>query len=304
MDSLGAMRVFSRVVEMGSFSAAGRQLGSAPSSVSRRVGELEDQLGVQLFQRTTRRLSLTDAGRLYHERVRRILLEVDEAKLAVAQMEAVPSGILRITVPASVARLHSAPALAEFHRHYPAVQVALAVTDRVVDLIDGGYDLAIRVGRLKDSSLIVRKIGASRRLVCASPSYLKAAGTPRTPSELSEHNCLTFRSTPGKNLWRFRGAEGSVEVRVSGSLFADSGEVLSALAFANLGIVLVPNWLVGIHIREGRLRELLTDYEVLPEGTPLYAVYPRQRHIAPKVRAFIDFLVKRFAPPYAWDERH
>ena len=273
MDSLGAMRVFSRVVETGGFSAAGRQLGSAPSSVSRRVGELEDQLGVQLLQSTSRRLS-------------------------------VPRGILSITVPASVARLHIAAALAEFHRHYPAVQVALAVTDRVVDLIDGGYDLAIRVGRLKDSSLIVRKIGASRRLVCASPSYLKAAGTPRTPSELSEHNCLTFRSTPGKNLWRFRGAEGSVEVRVSGSLFADSGEVLSALAFADLGIVLVPNWLVGIHIREGRLRELLTDYEVLPEGTPLYAVYPRQRHIAPKVRAFIDFLVKRFAAPYAWDERH
>ncbi len=300
MDSVAGMRTFARVVEAGSFSAAGRQLGVAPSSVSRQINDLEDELGARLFHRTTRKLSLTEAGRLYHERAARILIEVEEAKLAVSQTGGMTSGILRLTVPSSVGRLHIAPALAAFHDRFPAVRVVLSVTDRLVDLVDEGFDLAIRVGQPSDSSLIARRIGASRRIVCGSPAYLESAGAPKTPAELANHNCLTFRGHPGRNVWTFRGPQGVSEVRVSGSLFANDGEVLSAAAVAGLGLVLLPQWLVGAELAEGRLREVLSDFPVVPEATPLYALYPHQRHLPPKVRAFIDFLVERFAGRYEW----
>lgn len=304
MDTVAGMRTFTRVVDAGSFSAAARQLGAAPSSVSRQIRDLEEELGARLFHRTTRKLSLTGAGRLYYERAAKILIEVDEAKLAVAQTDGTPSGILRLTVPASVGRLHIAPALQGFHDRFPAVQVALAVTDRVVDLVEEGFDLAIRVGPQRDSSLIARKIGSARRVVCGSPSYLGKAGTPKVPADLANHNCLTFRSHPGSNLWRFRGPQGASEVRVSGSLFANNGEALCAAAVAGLGLILLPEWLVGIEMRRDELREVLPEFQVVPEATPLYALYPHQRHLPPKVRAFIDFLVERFAARYEWDASH
>ena len=303
MDSVAGMRIFTRVVETGSFSAAGRQLGSAPSSVSRQIGELEDDLGARLLHRTTRKLSLTEAGRLYYERASKILVDVDEAKLAVSQTGGAPSGILRLTVPASVGRLHIAPALAAFHERFPAVQVALSVTDRLIDLVAEGFDLAIRVGTQRDSSLIARKIGAARRIVCASPSYLRAAGAPKVPADLANHGCLTFRAHAGSNVWRFRGPGGAAQVRVSGSLFATDGEVLTAAAVAGLGLILVPEWLVGVELKRGGLREVLRQFEAVPQSTPLYAVYPHQRHLPPKVRAFVDFLAQRFAAAYAWDAR-
>ena len=304
MDSVAGMRIFTRVVEAGSFSAAGRQLGAAPSSVSRQVNDLEEELGARLFHRTTRKLSLTEAGRLYYARATKILVAVEEAKLAVAQGDGTPSGILRLTVAASLGRLHVVPALAAFHARYPAVRVVLSMTDRLVDLVEEGFDLAIRVGRQRDSSLIARKIASARRIVCASPAYLDEVGTPLVPADLADHNCLTFRSHPGSNTWAFRGAEGSAmggaEVRVSGSLFANDGEALGAAAVAGLGLVLLPEWLVGIELGDGRLREVLADYRVVPEASPLYAVYPHQRHLPPKVRAFIDFLAARFAAQEGW----
>ena len=300
MDSVAGMRIFARVVETGSFSAAGRQLGAAPSSVSRQIGDLEYQLGARLFHRTTRKLTLTEAGRLYYERAAKILLEVDEAKLAVSQVGGAPSGILRLTVPASVGRLHVVPALAAFQEKFPAVQIVLSMTDRLVDLIEGGFDLAIRVGRQRDSSLIARKIGSGRRCVCASPAYLDKAGTPKVPGDLAHHNCLTFRAHPGSNIWRFRGPQGVFDVRVSGTLFADNGDALCAAAAAGLGLILVPEWLVGIEIRKGRLREVLPEFQIVPQASPLYAVYAHQRHLPPKVRAFVDFLVERFAARPGW----
>ena len=304
MDSVAGMRIFVRVVDAGSFSAAGRQLGVAPSSVSRRISDLEYELGARLFHRTTRKLSLTEAGRLFHERAAQILVEVEEAKLAISQIGGAPSGILRLTVPASVGRLHIAPALAAFQERFPAVQIVLSMTDRLVDLVDEGFDLAIRVGRQRDSSLIARRIGWGRRVVCGSPSYLEKAGMPRVPADLADHNCLTFRSHPGSNLWSFRGPKGTSKVRVSGGLFADNGEALCAAAVAGLGLILVPNWLVGIEIRRGRLRQVLGKFQVVPEASPLYAVYPHQRHLPPKVRAFVDFLVERFATETEWDGGH
>ena len=304
MDSVAGMRIFVRVVDAGSFSAAGRQLGLAPSSVSRQISDLEYELGARLFHRTTRKLSLTEAGRLFHERAAQILVEVEEAKLAMSQIGGAPSGILRLTVPASIGRLHIAPALAAFQERFPAVQIVLSMTDRLVDLVDEGFDLAIRVGRQRDSSLIARRIGWGRRVVCGSPSYLEKAGMPKVPADLADHNCLTFRSHPGSNLWSFRGPKGTSKVRVSGGLFADNGEALCAAAVAGLGLILVPNWLVGIEIRRGRLRQVLGKFQVVPEASPLYAVYPHQRHLPPKVRAFVDFLVERFATETEWDGSH
>ena len=300
MDSVAGLRIFARVVETGSFSAAGRQLGMAPSSVSRQINELEYDLGAHLFYRTTRKLSLTEAGRIYHDHTVGILNDIDEAKLAISQLDGAPSGVLRMTVAASLARRHVTSSLAVFHKRFPAVKTMLTVTDRVVDLVEEGLDLAVRVGRLKDSTLVARKIGSARRVVCASPGYLKGAGTPKVPSDLAGHLCLTFRTQPGANAWRFRGPGGSSVVRVSGSMFANDGECLSAAAVEGLGLVLLPLWLVGREIKQGRLRHVLSDHQPDPVETPLYAVYPRQKHLPPKVRAMIDFLVEQFGQETEW----
>ncbi len=303
MDSVAGMRIFTRVVETGSFSAAGRFFGLAPSSVSRQIGELEDTLGVRLLHRTTRKLSLTEAGETYYERSRDIVRAVDEANLAVTEKRAGPSGVLRVTVPASVSRLHVAPAVAAFQGQYPAVRVAMSVTDRMVDIVGEGLDVAIRVGQLDDSSLIARKVGEGRRLICAGPSYLKRAGRPKQPDDLSDHACLTFRTHPGTNLWRFGKGKAAIEVRATGPFFSDDGEALVAAACAGLGLVLVPEWLVGGEISRGRLVEVLADYPPDPASTPLYAVYPPGPYIAPKVRAFVDFLAGRFSRNYDWAEQ-
>lgn len=303
MDDLAAMRVFVRVVETGGLSAAGRAMGLAPSSVSRRISELEDMLGVKLLRRTTRKLSLTEAGETYYERTRDIVRSVEEANLAVTEERAAPSGILRITLPAGIARLHVAPAVAAFQMQYPAVRVVMRVTDRIVDIIDEGLDVAIRVGRLEDSSLIARKVGEARRLVCASPSYLKRMGKPQRPGDLANHAALTFRSHPGTNLWRFRKGNKTIEVRATGPFFADDGETLIAAACAGIGLILVPEWLVGEEISNGRLVEVLKNYSPDPAVTPLHAVYAPGPYTAPKVRMFVDFLAGRFSRNYAWTKR-
>jgi DNA-binding transcriptional LysR family regulator len=301
MDSFARMRIFVRVVEDGSFSAAGRNLGVAPSSISRQIGELEDDLGVRLFHRTTRKLSLTEGGRSYHLSAAKIIADVEEARLAVADAGAAPSGILRLTVPASAAIDHIVPAITKFQGRFPAVQFVLSVTDRMADMVDEGLDLAIRVGRQQDSSLVARKVGAAPRLVCASPAYLKRAGTPATPADLEAHDCLTFRTQPGSNLWSFAGRRGRSDVRASGPLVADDAAALAAAAAAGMGIVLLPEWLVGRELAARRLRVILADYRPLPDTTPIYAVYPHQRHLPTKVRAFSDFLAERFGrPDYSW----
>lgn len=304
MDNLAAMQVFVRVVETGGLSAAGRALGLAPSSVTRRISELEDLLGVTLLHRTTRKLSLTEAGTTYYERAREIVRAVEEANLAVTEKRTGPSGTLRISVPASVARLHITPAVAAFHAQYPKVRVVMSVTDRIVDLVEEGLDVAIRIGRLEDSSLIARKLGEGRRLVCASPTYLKRAGKPTSPEALSDHACLTIRRHPGSNVWRFRNGKKAIEVRATGPFFTDDGETLVAAAAAGLGLILVPEWLVGLEISDGRLKETLADYTAEPAMTPLYAVYAPDAYTPPKVRAFVDFLAGRFSRDYAWTEPH
>ena len=299
MDRLGALTLFAKAVETGSFSEAGRQSGLAPSSVSRRIVELEGWVGAALFHRTTRKLNLTEVGRSFYERTRGILLDLEEAKVMAAQLEDHPSGLIRLTIPASMER-HLTVAIGEFQARWPGVRFALTFTDRVVDLVGEGFDLAVRLGRLEDSTLRARKIGEARRYLCASPRYLDRAGAPGRPEDLAGHNCLIFRTHPGYNVWRFKAGGRTIDVRASGSFSANSGNALINAARDGMGLVLVPEWLVGPSLAIGELVEVLPKHQPVPDRTPIYAVHPYQRFVPPKVKTFVDFLAKRFGKGYDW----
>lgn len=299
MDQLGALSLFAKVVETGSFSEAGRQSGMAPSSVSRRILELEGWVGAALFHRTTRQVNLTEVGRTFHERTRDILLDLEEAKVMAARLEDRPAGLIRLTIPASLER-HLTVAIGAFQARWPDVRFALAFTDRVVDLVGEGYDLAVRLGRLEDSSLRARKIGEARRFLCASPHYLERFGAPQRPVDLAGHNCLIFRSHPGYNIWRFKDGGRIVEVRASGSFAANSGDALVDAARNAMGLVVAPEWLVGSLLASGELVEALAKHPPAPDRTPLYAVHPYQRFVPPKVKCFVDFLARRYGQGYDW----
>lgn len=293
--SLLGLRLFVRVAEAGSFSEAGRQLGVAPSSVSRQINDLEQSLKAQLFQRTTRKLRLTEAGKSYFKEVSRILVDLDEAGLALTQFGEGASGILRINVPASLSRCHIVPIVVAYQKSYPLVEVVLRVTDKTVNLFEDNVDLAVRIGQLKDSSLIARKVGEAPRVVCASPAYLHDRGIPGSPGALSDHNCLIFRAHPGSNQWRFQdNKKRIISVQASGSMVADDGESLVAAAVAGHGVILVPGWLVGRELDSGDLQQILKEFHVVPGTTPLYAIYPQQKHLPLKVRTFIDFMTESF----------
>ncbi len=294
MDSVAGMRILARVVESGSFSAAARQLGVAPSSVSRQINELEEDLGARLFARTTRKLSLTEAGHLYYARASGIINDVDEARLALSQLGA-PSGILRVTVPSGIGRELIVSAVPAFLDKYPAIKIVLSMTDRMVDIVDAGIDVAIRVGRQQDSSFKARKIGESKRVVCASPDYLKKAGMPKRPADLDGRNCITWRDHPGHNIWAFRGPDGACKVRASGSFFAKNADAIVAATVAGLGLSLLPDCNMGTELRQKQLRVVLEDYDAIPATSPVYAVHAHQRHVPPKIRVFIDFLIESFA---------
>ena len=293
MDSVAGMRIFVRVVDAGSFSAAGRQLGVAPSSVSRQISGLEYELGARLFHRTTRKLSLTEPGELYYERAAQIILDLDEAKLAVSELGS-PSGILRVSVPSGVGREVIISAMPAFLARYPGIKVVMSMTDDVVDVIANRIDVGVRIGQLGDSSLKARKIGESQRIVCASPAYLKREGTPRRPEDLEKHSCITRRSHPGHNLWKFHGENRMREIRATGNFYARSADALAAAAVARLGLILLPDWNIGHELRQKQLKRVLTRYDAVPRTSPVWAVHTHQRHVPPKIRMFIDFLVERF----------
>ena len=299
MDTLGALSLFAKAVESGSFSEAGRQSGLAPSSVSRRIVELEGWVGAALFHRTTRKLNLTEVGRSFYERTRGILLDLEEAKVMAAQLEDHPSGLIRLTIPASMER-HLTAGIGEFQARWPGVRFALTFTDRVVDLVGEGYDLAVRVGRLEDSTLRARKIAEARRYLCASPRYLNRAGAPGRPEDLAGHNCLIFRTHPGYNVWRFKSGGRTVDVRASGSFSANSGNALITAARDAMGLILAPEWLVGPLLANGELVEVMPKHPPVPERTPLFVVHPYQRFVPPKVKTFVDFLMNRYSKDYDW----
>lgn len=299
MDRLRAIALFSRVVECGSFSEAGRQLNLAPSSVSRQIVDLEGWVGAALFHRTTRQLNLTEVGRKFYERGREILLDLEEARVVAARLEDQPAGLIRLSVPDSIER-HMTAAMCDFQARWPSVRFAFNFTDRMVDLVAEGFDLAVRLGQLDDSTLKVRKLAEVRRYLCASPRYLKRYGIPAGPEEITEHNCLIFRTTPGYNVWSFSVGSETVDVRASGSFAANSGRALTLAACDGLGLMLAPEWLVGAALKSGELIEILPNHLPQPLCTPLYALHPYQRFVPPKVRAFIDFLADRFVEGYDW----
>jgi DNA-binding transcriptional LysR family regulator len=293
------LQAFVRVAETGSFSEAARRLGLSKSMVSRQVSALEADLGVRLLHRTTRSLSPTEAGRAYLERCQRILADLDEANLLVSQLQAVPRGRLRVSAPLSFGIGHLATALPGFLRRYPEIELDMGMTDRHVDLVDEGWDVAVRIGRLADSSLIARRLAPIRRVAVAAPEYFEHHGKPESPAGLDAHQCLTHKGLVTSE-WRFFTAEGRPwQVEVKGRFHADNGDVLRTMALAGMGITLLPTFFVGDDIRAGRLVPVLDRY--IPLDVALHAVYPHNRHLSPKVRAFVDYLAETFGPEPYWD---
>jgi len=300
MDRLEEMRTFVGVVEAGSITGASERLGIAKSAVSRRLADLEERLSVQLFRRTTRRLDLTDTGRSFYERCLRILADVEEAELAVSQEHGDLQGRLRVAVPLSFGLNHLGPAIDAFLRTHPGIEFDLDLNDRQVDLLAEGFDLAVRIAELADSTLIARRLAPVRHVVCASPAYLAEHGTPHSPVELAEHNCLIYANAPNPGVWAYTdstGRQGSVQVRAR--LRANNGDCLRQAAEDGHGIVLEPSFIVHRAIEARKLRPILTEFQW--PTIYAHAVYPRTRHLSRRVRAFVDFLAERFTGVPYWD---
>ena len=300
LDRVTGMQVFVRVATLGSFSAAARALHLSQTMVTKHVAALEDRLGVKLLHRSTRRLVLTEGGRSYLAACERILAEIEEAEASASLDRIEPRGTLRLNVPLTFGLRQIVPALTAFSRLHPAVAVDLGLADRYVDLIEEGWDLAVRIGRLKDSGLVARRLAPCRTIVCAAPSYLEAHGAPRSPEDLSGHNCLgyTLPSAIGAGRWAF-GAGGDVVVPVEGNLRANNGDALLAAALAGQGLIYQPTFIVGDSLRDGSLLRVLSGYPTLELG--VHAVLPSGRQAPAKVRAFVEFLARRFAPHPEWD---
>ena len=300
MQKLHELAVFSRVVATGSLSSAARELGLSPALVSRRIAALEARLGVRLLHRTTRSLRLTDEGASYLDTCSRVLAEIAEADAAVGAGRVEPQGALKVAIPASFGNRHIAPLIPAFAARYPKVQLALSLSDRAVNIIEEGFDLAIRIAHLEDSSLAARKLAPNRRVVCASPAYLERHGTPRTPQDLARHNCLT--TSDFAMTWDYTGPDGKPgSVRVAGRYACDNWEVLREWALAGLGVALKSTWDVRRHLEDGSLVPLCPGY-TFGTDVAIYAVYPHRRFLPAKTRAFIEFLAESFGPEPYWDK--
>jgi DNA-binding transcriptional LysR family regulator len=283
---LNEILVFARVVEAGSFSAAARLLAMPKSTVSRKIAELEDHVGARLLHRTTRKLGLTDAGRIYYEHSARIVAELEEAGQAVGRMQAAPRGLLRVTAPLSFSLI--GPIVADFLRRHPDVQVELLCTDRQVDLVEERYDVAIRAGQLADSSLVARPLGTVRRVLVAAPAYVKRAGTPRAPAELERHACISFGAGAAPNVWQLQSGAQKAAVRVAPRLVVNDLEMMREVARAGVGIAWIPEFACLEDIRAGKLKQVLPAW--LSAETPVQALYPTARHLSPKVAAFLELM--------------
>lgn len=294
MDRFAAVTAFVKVVEAGSFARAADRLGVSVSSVSRHVAELEAHLHARLLNRTTRRLSLTEAGRAFHERCVQLLADLEEAEEAAGAGAAVPRGTLRLTCGVAFGVAYVAPAVAAFMARHPEVRVDVDLSDRIVDLVDEGFDAAVRIGDPGGANLVARRVGSTRMVCCASPAYLARHGTPRAPDELAAHACLTYAYAPQGGGWPFRDADGRQRVvRVAGPAHSNNGSFLEALAAEGVGIANEPDFIVGALVRAGRLVPLLEAFA--PAAKPISVVYASRRHLSAKVRAFADFLGQRLA---------
>jgi DNA-binding transcriptional LysR family regulator len=283
-----------RTVREGSFSAAARALELTPSAVSKQIGRLEDRLTVRLFNRTTRRLSLTEEGAAFYERAGRILADLEDAAEAVSSLKTVPRGRLRVTMPTAFGVIHLLPALPDFLARHPEMTLEIDLNDRFVNMIEEGFDLALRIGDMEDSSLIGRRLAANRRVLAAAPGYLAGRAALERPEDLAAHNCLIYTYRPQRHDWHLVDAAGQERVvTVTGNLETNNPMMLRAAALSGLGITLLPLWIIGPDIKAGRLRHVLPDYQ-WPDSA-IHAVYPPGRHLSAKVRSFVDFLVEQFA---------
>ncbi len=295
---LDTVALFVRVAALGNVSAAGREQGLSPATASTRLTQLEGVLGARLPHRTTRRVALTQEGEAFLRDAQSLFAAEAQAMASVGQGHAAPQGRLQVSCSSSFGRQHVSPALSAFLARYPGISLDFRLTDRVVDLIEAGMDLAIRVGALRDSTLVARKLAPNRRTLCASPAYLAARGAPKHPGELAAHDCLILGE---QRDWRFVTPGGPLSVRVGGRLASDNGEVLRDAVLAGLGIALKSTWDVGAHLRSGALVPVLPAYP-LAEEVAIWAVYPSRAFVPPKTHALIEFLQARFGPAPYWDD--
>jgi DNA-binding transcriptional LysR family regulator len=300
MDRYGEMQAFVQVVDHGGFTEAARLLGLSPSAVSKLISRLEDRLGARLLQRTTRRVSLTAEGRAYVEQVREILADIDAVEASIGGAEAEPRGVLRVNVAHGFGMTQVVPLLPDFLARYPRIDVQITFADQVVDLVAEGEDVGIRTGQLRDETLIARKLGEHRRIICAAPGYLEKYGMPKTPEDLARHNCLLFDGPEGLNEWPFRKPDGSIErMAIRGNFRSSNGDAIFRMLLAGVGLCYAADFGIRQAIEEGRLVPVLTEHtaDIL---RPIHVVYPARKHLAAKVRAFTDYLVECYTlnPPW------
>ncbi|MBN6151466.1 LysR family transcriptional regulator [Xanthomonas sp. AmX2] len=298
MDRIGDIALFLRVLDLGSISAAARSLDLSVAVASQRLRRLERELGVRLLHRTTRRLHPTPEGQQLAEQGRALVEDLES--LAGSLRGEGAAGTLRVTMSASFGRQYVSPLLPQFMARYPQLRLSVHLSDNVVDLVSEGFDLAIRIGALRDSSLVARRIAGNRRVLCASPDYLRRHGAPATPRELARHACLLLSGAEGRqDVWRLHGAQGEEAVKVSGPMESNLGEVLRDAAVNGLGIALHSVWHVAEDLRNGRLQVVLPDHP--PAETGIHAVMPQRRLVPPRVRAFTEFMAEQFADPPPWE---
>ncbi len=297
MTAISDLDIFARVARTGNMSAAGREMGLSPAVVSKRVSLLEERLGARLFQRTTRHLTLTETGEGYFKRVVDILSLVEEAEDFVSRRNTTPRGLLKITAPTTFSRLHIAPYLADFVAKYPEIDLDFQITDDMFDIIRDGFDLAIRIGELEDSSLVAKKLAADTRVICASPKYLDEAGTPASLADLQAHNCL---SAGAQDVWRLDGPDGPHQLRLSGNIRSNSAEFTRQAIVAGLGIGLRSTWDIGPELNNGDLRIVLPEYRG-SSNVAIYAVYPSREFMPSKVNVFIEFLSELYGSDPYWN---
>jgi DNA-binding transcriptional LysR family regulator len=295
MDRLQQMTTFVRVVETGSFVSAAAAIGLSKAAVSRQVSDLEARLGARLLQRTTRRLSMTREGELYYARCKELIAAVDDADAELGAGGGEPSGVVRINAPQTFGVLYLASLWSQFLKLHPKVGLDIVLSDRVVDLVEEGFDVAVRISSLPPSSLISRQLALTRMVVCASPEYLSRRGVPATPRELSQHDAISYSLWNAKDHWQFEGPEGPVSVRIEPRIHTNSGDTCRRAALDGQGVILQPDFIVASDLRKGNLVEVLTNFRSIELG--IHVVYPSRKHLPLKVRRLIDFLVRAFETP-------
>ncbi|HIF50246.1 MAG TPA: LysR family transcriptional regulator [Thiotrichaceae bacterium] len=300
MDKVMSMRVFSAVAKNDSFSAAAKKLSISKAMASKHVQNLESSLGVRLFNRTTRKLNLTDVGSAYYDKVDAILTDIDETELAISQLNSEPRGTLKIMAPPSFGAFHLSRALSVYLRKYPDVSTVIELSNRIPDLVEDGIDLAFYLGELDDSSFVARKIASTRHVICASPYYLKQNGTPQTPDDLAKHNCMIYAPRTVHNEWDFINNNVKIKVKISGDIQCNNGDALRIAAIQGCGIAQLPTYMVGLDIQSGRLNALLEEYE--PDKLPIYAIYNHRKYLSAKIQTFIEFMYELYQPEAYWNE--